>query len=131
MTVLQKAFKKDPKKETAFDTTVHFVSVTVQPEADSFPALRAYAENYDADHDRWWFLTGDRNAIYDYAHNELGLVMGETTGGAEDMTHSQKIVLVDKDRNIRGYYDGLDPDDLKRCADDIIILSLEKKRKKK
>ncbi len=131
MSVLQTAFTKDPKKETAFDTTVHFVSITVQPEADSFPALRAYADSYRADHDRWWFLTGDRNAIYNYAHNQLGLVMGATDGGADEMTHTQKLVLIDKERHIRGYYDGLDPADLKRCADDIILLSIEKKRKKK
>jgi protein SCO1/2 len=52
-------------------------------------------------------------------------------GGADDFIHSQKLVLLDFDRNIRGYYDGLDPADVKRCADDIVLLTLEKKRKKK
>lgn len=124
LTVLQKAFKKN-------DTTIHLVSITVDPEADSVSALRAYSEQYNADHDHWWFLTGDRADIYNYARNELRVVMGEGGQGVEDFIHTQKLVLLDKDRNIRGYYDGLEPDELSRCADDIIWLTLEKKRKKR
>jgi protein SCO1/2 len=76
-------------------------------------------------------LTGDRNVIYDFARNELGVSVQPTGGGVDDLIHTQKLVLVDRDRHIRGYYDGLDSADLKRCADDIILLTLEKKKKKK
>lgn len=131
MLLLQRAFKKDPKSEMAFDTTVHLVSISVDPGRDSVKALRAYADAHKADHDRWWFLTGDRNLIYNYARNELGVSMQESTGGTDDMIHTQKLVLLDRDRHIRGYYDGLDSGELKRCADDIILLTLEKKRRKR
>lgn len=131
MRLLQQAFKKDPKKETAFDTVVHLVSITVDPANDSFPVLRHYADSYDVNHDKWWFLTGNRDVIYNFARNELGLNVQPTTGGAEDMIHTQKLVLIDRDRKIRGYYDGLDSVELRRCADDVILLSIEKKRKKK
>jgi protein SCO1 len=124
MLLLQRAFRKN-------DTTVHLVSMTVDPTHDSFQVLRAYADRYKVNHDHWWFLTGDRAAIYNYVRKELGLTMQPGDGGTEDFIHSQKLVLLDKDRNIRGYYDGLDSADLKRCSDDIVLLSLEKKRKRK
>ncbi|MCB0700764.1 MAG: SCO family protein [Chitinophagales bacterium] len=123
MTILQRAFKKN-------DTTVHLVSISVDPERDSFPAIRKYADGYGVNHDHWWLLTGDRDTIYNYARNELRVVMNESGQGTDDFVHSQKLVLLDKDRHIRGYYDGLDTMELKRCADDIVLLSLEKKRKK-
>lgn len=122
--MLQKAFRKN-------DTTVHLVSVTVDPQNDSFPALREYADANGVDHDHWWFLTGDRQTIYNYAYNELHVVMNEGGQGVDDLIHTQKLVLLDKERHIRGYYDGLDTAELRRCADDIILLTLEKKRNKK
>lgn len=121
--MLQKAFRKN-------DTTVHLVSVTVDPKNDTFPALREYADANGVDHDHWWFLTGDRQIIYNYAYNELHVVMNEGGQGIDDLIHTQKLVLLDKERHIRGYYDGLDTAELRRCADDIILLTLEKKRKK-
>ncbi|MCB9046280.1 MAG: SCO family protein [Chitinophagales bacterium] len=122
--MLQKAFKKN-------DTTVQLVSITVDPERDSFPAMRQYADRNGVDHDHWYFLTGSRDTIYNYAYNELHVVMGEGHQGADDFIHSQKLILLDKDRHIRGYYDGLDTAELRRCADDIILLTLEKKHKRR
>ena len=123
ITILQKAFKKN-------DTTVQLLSISVDPAHDSFPVLRSYADRYHANPDHWWFLTGDRNDIYDYARNELKLLATPADGGAEQLDHSQTLVLLDKDRYIRGYYNGLDTAALKHCADDIVLLSLEKKRRK-
>jgi len=124
MLLLQRAFRKN-------DTTVHLVSMTVDPTRDSFPALRAYADRYNVNHDHWWFLTGNRDTIYNFARNELKVTMQPGTGGTDDFIHSQKIVLLDRERNIRGYYDGLDSAELKRCSDDIVLISLEKKHKRK
>lgn len=128
--MLQHAFRKNKVKNTN-DTAVHFVSISIDPERDSFPAVREYADNYGANHDNWWFLTGEREKIYDYAHNELHVVMGAEGGGADESIHTQKLVLLDKERHIRGYYDGLDTAELRRCADDVILLTLEKKRKRR
>ena len=124
MKILQRAFKKN-------DTTVHLLSVSVNPEEDTVEALRAYADKYEVNHDHWWFLTGDRKVVYNLARNDLGLSIQPANGGLDDLIHSEKLVLIDKDRYIRGYYNGLDTAELKRCADDIGMLSLEKKRKKK
>lgn len=124
MKMLQKSFiKKNPE-------IVQFISISVDPARDSVLALREYADKYQADHDRWWFLTGDRDVIFNYARNELGLSLndGDVQG---DMIHSSKLVLLDTARNIRGYYDGLDTMALRQIADDIVILTMEKAPKKK
>jgi len=131
MQQLQNSFKKDPKKETSLDTFVQFISITVNPGHDSFPVMRAYADRFGANHDHWWFLTGDKKTIYNFIRNELGIPTGPGDGGADDFIHTDKFVLLDKDRFIRGYYDGLNDTDIRKCADDIVLLTLERKHKKK
>lgn len=126
--MLQNAFGKNKVKNTN-DSIVHFVSISIDPDRDSFQAIRQYADQYNVNHDHWWFLTGDREKVYDYAHDELRVVMGAGGSGAGESLHTQKLVLIDRDRYIRGYYDGLDTAELRRCADDIILLTLEKKRR--
>ncbi|HTN18500.1 MAG TPA: SCO family protein [Chitinophagaceae bacterium] len=121
MGILQKAFRKN-------DTAIHLVSITIDPENDTVQALRAYADRYAANPDRWWFLTGNRTPIENYLRNELKLMVKPSDGGAEELDHTQTIVLLDKERYIRGYYDGLDTAALKQCADDIGLLSMQRKR---
>ncbi len=131
MAILQKGFKKDPKKETSLEDDVQFVSITVMPERDSFPVLRKYADRYGANSDHWSFLTGDKKQIYNFARNELGVTTGTGDGGADDFIHSEKFILIDKDRFLRGYYNGLNDSEVKKCADDIVLLSIERKHVKK
>lgn len=131
MTLLQNAFRKNAKKRDALEADVHLVSMTVNPEHDSFQVLREYADRFAVNHDHWWFLTGSKQDIYNFARNELRVSVQPTEGGVEDFIHTEKIVLIDKDRHIRGYYDGLDSVEIKRCADDVVLLKLEKKRKNK
>ena len=101
MRKLQTSYMKDPKKEASLDTVVQFISITVNPERDTFQAMRAYADRFGANHDHWWFLTGDKKAIYNFARNELKLTVGPGDGGADDFIHTEKMVLLDKDRYIR------------------------------
>ena len=104
---------------------VQFISISVDPN-DSVPALREYANRFTTQHDRWWFLTGNQEAIFDYAKNELGLKLDAET--PEEFIHSQQVVLVDTFRNIRGYYDGMDARALAKIADGVILLNLEKRK---
>ncbi|HEY9176132.1 MAG TPA: SCO family protein [Flavipsychrobacter sp.] len=127
---LQAAFKKDPKRDTGMDTLIQLVSVTVDPKRDSFPAMRAFADGYRINYKNWSFLTGPREDIYNFARKQLFVNMQEGTGGVEDLIHTQKIVLIDTSRYIRGYYDGLDTGALIQCAEDVVLLTKEKKRKK-
>ena len=121
---LHRAFKKN-------DTTVHFVSISIDPEHDSVSVLKSYSEKYKANPDHWWFLTGDRKLIYNYLHHELKLMVKPSDNGAEELDHTPTLVLIDKNRFIRGYYNGLDTVALKQCADDIGLISMQKKHKKK
>lgn len=127
--LLQKAFRRTARHLN--DTMVQIVSISTMPEQDSVPVLWDYAARYKANPDRWWFLRGDKAETNNYLRNELKLSGGDGSGGADDLMHSQTIVLLDRNRNIRGYYDGLDPVQLKKCADDIVLLALEKEHRKR
>jgi len=123
MREIQKAYiKKNPD-------LVQFISISVDPKRDTVQALRAYADRFNADHDRWWFLTGDSKAIFDYAQNELGLTLQPSDANDGAFDHSVKMVLIDTARNIRGFFNGMDRAETKKIADDIYILSIEKHRK--
>lgn len=121
MKMLNKAFIKN-------DSSMQFISISVDPVTDSVARLRQYADKLDANHDKWYFLTGDKKQIYEYARKELRLDLTEGDGGTDDFIHPEQFVLIDKYRNIRGYYNGLDSDKVRLCAEDITFLMLEKNK---
>lgn len=123
MTILQKAFKRN-------DTTVQLLSISIDPKNDSLAALRSYAERYKANPDHWWFLTGNPHTIYQYLHDELHLKVNPAESVAESLEHTPTLVLIDRNRYVRGYYNGLDTAALRMCANDIGLLSMEKNIKK-
>jgi protein SCO1 len=128
---LQDALKmKDPRKRID-SNFVQFLSFSVDPERDSVPVLKKYADKYSVNHDIWWMLTGAKKEIYDFALNELKL--GLQDGGTVDSNfiHTGKFILLDKERVVRGYYNGLDTASLSKLAEDLTLLMLEKDRKKK
>jgi protein SCO1/2 len=131
MKKLQSSLKlKDDTK--MIDTTfVQFVSFTVDPQRDSAEQLKRYADRFGVNHDVWWMLTGDKKTIYDFALNELKLGLQDGEGVDSNFIHSQKMVLLDKDRVVRGYYDGLDSASMEKLAEGIVFLMLEKDKKKK
>jgi protein SCO1/2 len=130
MGLLQRAFTKSAK-DTHDTIRVQIVSITVDPIRDSPSVLRAYADRYRANHDRWWFINAPRAEVARYMRDDLGLAGGTGEGGMEDLAHSQSIVILDKERYIRGVYNGLDSAEVRRCAEDLVLLSMEKKRPRK
>lgn len=122
------------KMQDAFlktDSLVHFISFSVDPARDTVEALKRYADKFKVRHSNWWFLTGDKKAIYDLAYNEF---KAATIDGGEIDTaflHTSKFYLLDKDRVIRGWYNGTDTLEMARMARDIGLLFLEKDKKKK
>lgn len=131
MKKLQSSLKlKDDTK--MIDTTfVQFVSFTVDPERDSAEVLKRYADRFGVNHDVWWMLTGEKKKIYDFALNELKLGLQDGEGVDSNFIHTQKMVLLDKDRVVRGYFDGLDSTQMEKLAEDIVFLMLEKDKTKK
>ena len=119
---------------------VQFLSVSVDPERDSVPELKKWADRFQVNPENWWLLTGNKKEIYDWAQN--GLRLGVVDGGNVDSNfmHPQLFMLLDKDRVIRArkdkdgnvkMYNGLDSNSLRNIAEDIVLLSLEKDPKKK
>jgi protein SCO1/2 len=105
---------------------VHYLSISIDPERDSVERLKFWADKYQINPETWWLLTGDKKEIYDFVinHVKLGLVDGD--GVDSNFIHSDRFVLIDTFRHVRGYYRGLDTADLARLSNDIILLSKEK-----
>lgn len=103
------------------------VSVTVDPETDTPSVLKQYAKEYKAIPGFWYFLTGDEDYIYRMAKVDFMLNAIENNTLEDDFVHSDKLVLVDKDRHIRGFYDGTNPAEVDRLMVEIDILLLENK----
>jgi protein SCO1/2 len=110
------------------DTLLQILSFSVDPERDTVDKLRQYGYQHQINPDNWWLLTGSKKEIYDLARNDFYVTVTEGDGGPDDFIHTEKLVLIDKNRNIRGYYNGLDSNAIKRVAGDIATLHLAKDR---
>lgn len=121
---LQDAFKKT-------DTIVRFVSFTVDPERDSVQKIKAYGDKFSIDHDTWWMLTGDRKVIYDVALNEFKASIASEGNIDTGFIHTEKFFLLDRDKVVRGWYNGLDSVNLGKLIKDVVLLNMERDKKKK
>jgi protein SCO1 len=111
------------------DSIVQFVSVTVDPLHDSVPQLRRWAEKYDVNPDSWWLLTGNRDSIYNFAIKEIKANIADVNIDTA-FVHTEDFFLLDKERIVRGWYNGFDSAAQKKLVRDIPLLMLEKDRKK-
>ena len=107
-------------------TSIQFISFSVDPERDSVSALKSYGNKFSINPDLWWLLTGPKKDIYDFSMNELKLGQADGEGVDSNFIHTQKLVLLDKDHVVRGYYNGLDSVDLAKLANDMVFIMLEK-----
>lgn len=107
------------------------LSHTVDPETDSVAQLLSYANLHGVDNKTWLFLTGDKKHLYEIARKGYLLNAEEGNGGAEDFIHTQNFALIDKERHIRGFYDGTDSLEVNRLILDIKLLLEEYDYKEK
>ena len=107
------------------DDTIKFLSHSVTPVIDSVPVLRNYANKNGAIDKKWEITTGNKKHIYELARKSYFAVLDEGDGGEQDFIHTEQFILVDKKRQIRGYYDGTDAKEVQRIIDDIEILKNE------
>lgn len=101
-------------------------SFSVDPGRDSVARLKAYASRFGIRAANWDLLTGDKKDIYKLARNSFMLVATDGDGGPDDFIHSEKLVLVDRQRRIRGYYDGTSDKETRQLITDIKKLKDEK-----
>ncbi len=122
---LQTAMMAKLQGQYAGNSEIRFVSFTVDPERDTPQALTAYADKYQADVARWYFLTGQRDRITRLIQQGFHLAVATVPMEAEPngmIPHSPRFVLVDKEARIRGYYDSRDLEAFARLKNDIDTL---------
>lgn len=107
----------------AAESDARLVSFTVDPERDTPEALQKYAERYGADPERWLFLTGDQKTLYTLIEKSFFLAVRQNQGKertpGNEVTHSTRLVLVDRRGHIRGYYDGRRVDEQGNAVNDL------------
>lgn len=119
---IQDAFKTD--------SVLRYVSITVDPVRDSAAKLKAFGDRFNINHDTWTMLTGPKDSIYHLALKEFKANIAEAEVDT-NFIHTQKFFLLDKDRVVRGWYDGLDSAHLDHLINDAVLLMLERDKKKK
>lgn len=107
------------QEKFAANPDVRLVSIATDPAKDTPEALKLYAERFKAG-PNWLFLTGDKAVIFDLANKGFKLSVTEERNSPEPVTHSTKLVLVDRSGTVRGFYEGAgEIDDTPRLLADI------------
>ena len=101
---------------------VKLLSFSVTPEIDSVPVLKDYSIEKGVDDKYWNLLTGDKSKIYSLARKSFLVVKENAESNSHDMIHTENFVLVDREKRIRGFYDGTDDKDIQVLKKDIDIL---------
>ena len=117
MSELQEYFK--------YDDDIMFLSHSVTPIIDSVPVLKEYAINKGVIDGKWNITTGPKKHIYDLARKNYFAVLDEGSGDENDFIHTEQFVLIDKERRIRGFYDGTEKKDMNKIKKDLIMLKRE------
>jgi protein SCO1/2 len=103
------------------DKEILLLSHSVTPEIDSVQQLKKYALENNIDDNKWNLVTGDKRQIYDLARKSY-LAVEDSEFGDFDMIHTENFMLIDKQRQIRGFYDGTDKKEIERLLLDIEVL---------
>jgi protein SCO1/2 len=114
---VQNAFKNDKD--------VLLLSHTVNPSNDTVEVLNGYAQTYGAIKNKWHLLTGNKKAIYDMARYSYLVNALQEDGSAEGFLHSELFILIDKQKRIRGFYDGTDSVAVVKLISEIKLLKQE------
>lgn len=109
------------QQELKNDKNILFLSHTVIPEIDTVEQLKKYAIENKIDESRWNLVTGDKKQIYDLARKSY-LAVEDVEFGEFDMIHTENFMLIDKQKQIRGFYDGTNTEEIQRLLKDIGIL---------
>lgn len=107
------------------DDDIMFLSHSVTPVMDSVPVLKEYAKRKGVIDGKWNVTTGSKKHIYELARKSYFAVLDQGDGGEQDFIHTEQFVLVDKERRIRGYYDGTEKADMEKLKNDIVLLKEE------
>jgi protein SCO1/2 len=114
------------EKEFTNDDEILLLSHSVTPGKDSVPVLKQYAKDKKVNFQRWKLLTGNKNEIYDLGRKYYFVEEDEGVKKDDDIfLHTENFILIDKQRHIRGIYNGLDPNSIKNLIRDINVLKVD------
>jgi protein SCO1 len=97
---------------------LRLVSLTVDPERDTVQVISSYAQRFQAQTGRWFFLTGPRETLHRLSRDVF--MLGDVDGS---LMHSTRFILVDRTGTVRGYYISEDPEAVKQLAEDARLLA--------
>lgn len=112
------------QEEILNDDEIMLLSHSVTPEIDSVEQLKRYAIEKGVNDNKWNLVTGDRKQIYDLARKSY-LVVKHDDSEDYGMVHTENFALIDKDRQIRGLYNGISPTSVDSLLQDIKKLKKE------
>ena len=107
---------------------VMFVSHTIDFKYDKPHVLKKYAQKLGVDGPKWQFLYGTKDSVYTLAEKNYLVAVGEDSTAKDGYIHQGYLVLIDKDRRIRGAYDGTKEDQVEQLKKDIPVLLAEYKK---
>ncbi|RIV24966.1 SCO family protein [Fibrisoma montanum] len=117
MLEVYKAYKDSPD--------VRIISHTIDPEHDTPAVLKQYAQDIGVTGDTWQFVTGDRDKIYEIGERHYLVTAQADSTAPGGYIHSGAFVLVDKEKHIRGMYDGTTEEGTKKLINDVRTLLAE------
>jgi protein SCO1/2 len=119
---LQSAEMARLQDELSGQEVVKLLSFSVNPDKDTPSVLSQYADRFKASTDRWLFLTGGQEEIKNLVQNGFRLSVATASSDPGVILHSPRLVLIDRQAQIRGYYDSRDNEALQRLRRDVAIL---------
>ncbi len=119
LTSLQEEYKDNKR--------IRIVSISIDPDFDQAPLLKSFGKEIGAKANKWYLLTADTAMTYPLARNQF--FVNAVQLNKDNFIFSDKIILLDADKRIRGYYTGTSSDETKRLSDEIKVLITEELRK--
>lgn len=106
---------------------VMILSHTIDPAHDSVAVLKEFAGNLGVTGNQWLFLTGPREKIYEIGQDSYMVTAAEDKSAPGGVVHSGAFILIDKDKHVRGIYDGTTEKGVNQLMSDMDKLLAEKK----
>jgi protein SCO1/2 len=104
------------------EPSVAFLSHTIDPQYDTVALLKDYSDRLGVRSEKWHFVTGDQQEIFKIAQLSYMSVAADDEEAPGGYIHSGRFLLVDKERRIRGAYDGTNPEEVDKLMTDMNIL---------
>ena len=116
---------KKVQDATSKNKNVLITSFTVDPEHDSAPVMRQYIKKFGINESNWYLITGPKKDIYRLARKSFQVIATDGDGGPNDFIHSDQLILIDKQKRIRGFYEGTEQKEMEQLIKDIKKLEHE------